>query len=59
MASFVNIFSKSVGCLLVFCIVSSAVPELLRLIRFHLFIFVFISVTSVDGSKDIAVIDLH
>ena len=41
-ASFANIFSQSVGCLFILFMVSFAVPKLIRLIRFHLFIFVFI-----------------
>ena len=41
--SFEIIFSHSIGCLF-FLMVSSAVQKLLSLIRFHWFIFVFISV---------------
>ena len=41
--SFANIFSHSVGCLLVLLIVSIAVQELLSLIGSYLFIFTFIS----------------
>ena len=37
-ASFANIFSHSVGCLLVLLMVSFAVQNLLSLIRSHLFI---------------------
>ena len=40
---FANIFSHSVGCLLVLFIVSFAVQKLLSLIQSHLFIFAFIS----------------
>ena len=39
------IFSHSEGCLLTVLIVSFAVQKLLSLIRSHLFIFVFISIT--------------
>ena len=48
-----NIFSHSVGCLFVLFMVSLAVQKLLSLIRSHLFIFVFISVTLGGGSKKI------
>ena len=41
--AFANIFSQSVGCLFVLFMVSFAVQKLVNLIRFHLFIFVFIS----------------
>ena len=51
LASFANIFSHSVGCLFVLFMVSFAVQKLL--IRFHLFIFVFISITLEDESKKI------
>ena len=43
--SFAIIFSHSKGCLFTLLIVSFAAQKLLRLIRFHLFTFVFISVT--------------
>ena len=54
-ASFENILSHFIGCLfiLVLFMVSSAVQKLLSLIKSHLFIFVFISVTLGDGSKKI------
>ena len=39
-ASFANIFSHSVGCLLILFMVSFAVQKLVSLIRSHLFIFV-------------------
>ena len=39
--SFVNIFSRPVGCLLILFMVSFAVQKLLSLIRPHLFIFYF------------------
>ena len=48
--SFAIIFSHSEGCLLALFIVSFAVQKLLSLIRSHLFIFVFISVTPGGGS---------
>ena len=51
--SFANIFSHSEGCLFVLFIVSFAVQKLLSLIKSHLFIFVFISVTLGVGSKKI------
>ena len=51
-ASFVNIFSHSEGCLFILFMVSFAVQKLLSFIRSHLFIFVFISIT-LDGSKKI------
>ena len=51
-ASFANIFSHSEGCL--FCLwVFFAVQQLLRLIRSHLFIFVFIFITLGGVSKKI------
>ena len=48
--SFVIIFSHSKGCLFTLFIVSFSVQKLLNLIRSHLFIFVFISVTLEGGS---------
>ena len=55
--SFVNIFSHSVGCLLILFMVSFAVQKLLSLIRTHLLIFALISITVGGGSKkDIAAI---
>ena len=36
---FANIFSHSVSCLFILCMVSFAVQSLLSLIMFHLFIF--------------------
>ena len=42
-ASFANIFSQSIGCLLVLFIVSFAVQKRISLIRSHLFVFPFIS----------------
>ena len=48
--SFSIIFSHSAGCLFTLLIVFFAVQKLLSLIRFHLFTFVFISVTLGVGS---------
>ena len=48
--SFAIIFSHSEGCLFTLLIVSFAVQKLLSLITFHLFTFVFISVTLGSGS---------
>ena len=50
MVSFVVIFSHSEGCLFTLFIVSFVVHKLLSLIRSHLFIFVFISITLGGGS---------
>ena len=50
---FANIFSHSVGILLVLFMVSFAIQKLLSLIRSHLFIFVFIFITLGGGSKRI------
>ena len=52
-SSFANIFSHSVGCLFVLFMISFAVQKLLSLIRSHLFIFAFISITLGDWSKKI------
>ena len=52
-ASFVNIFSHSEGCLFISFMVFFAVQKLLSLIRSHLFIFDFISITLGGGSKRI------
>ena len=52
-ASFVNIFSHSKGCLFVLFMVLFAVQKLFSLIRSHLFIFVFIFITVRVGSKKI------
>ena len=49
--SFAIIFSISVGCLFVLLMVSFAVQKLVSLIRSHLFIFVFISITLGDWPK--------
>ena len=48
--SFAIIFSHSEDCLFTLLIVSFAVQKLLSLIRFHLFVFVFISITLGGGS---------
>ena len=48
--SFAIIFSHSEGCLFTLFVVSFAVQQLLSLIRPHLFIFVFISITLGGGS---------
>ena len=47
-ASFTNISSHSVDCLVVLLMISFAVQKLLSLIRCHLFIFLFISMTVGD-----------
>ena len=49
-ASFAIIFSHSEGCLFPLLIVSFVVQKLLSLIRSHLFIFAFISITLGGGS---------
>ena len=49
--SFANIFSHSVGCLFVLFRVCFAVQKLFRLIRFHLFIFLFIVNALIGGSE--------
>ena len=46
------IFSHSEGCLFTLFIVSFAVQKLLSLIRSHLFIFYFISITLEGGSLE-------
>ena len=48
--SFAIILLHSVHCLFTLLMVSFAVQKLLSLIRFHLFTFVFISITLGDGS---------
>ena len=52
-ASFTNIFSHSMGCLFILFMVYFALQELLSLIRFHLFIFAFVSIILGGGSKKI------
>ena len=49
-SSFPIIFSHSEGHLFTLLIVSFIVKKFLSLIRFHLFIFAFISITLGDGS---------
>ena len=49
-ASFAIIFSHSEGCLFTLLIVSFVVQKLLSLVRSHLFIFAFISITLGAGS---------
>ena len=49
-ASFAIIFSHPEGCLLTLLIVSFVVQKLLILIRSHLFIFAFISISLGGGS---------
>ena len=49
-ASFSIIFFKSEGCLFTLLIVSFVVQKLLNLIRSHLLIFAFISITLEGGS---------
>ena len=44
-ASFASISSQSVGCLFVLPMVSRAVQKFVNLIRSHLFIFVFMSIS--------------
>ena len=48
--SFANNFSHSEHCLFTFFVVSFVVQKLLGLIRSHLFIFAFISITLGGGS---------
>ena len=50
-AGFTNIFSHSLGCLFILCMVSFALHKLVSLIRFHLFIFAFISIALRDWPK--------
>ena len=54
-ASFAIIFSHSEDCLFTLLIVFFIVQKLLSLIRSHLFIFSFISITFRGGSEDFAV----
>ena len=53
---YTNIFSHSIGCLFVLLMISFTVQKLLGLIRYHLFIFAFISFTFGDTQKDITAI---
>ena len=48
--SFAIMFSHSEGCLFILLIVSFVVQKVLSLIRSHLFIFAFISITLGGGS---------
>ena len=52
LALFANIFSQSVSCLFILFIASFAEQKLLSLIRSHLFIFVFISITVGDWIQE-------
>ena len=52
-ASFANILSHSEGCLFVLFMVSFAVQAFLNLIKSHLLIFAFISITLGGWSKKI------
>ena len=54
-ASFAIIFSHSEDCLFILFMVSFAIQKLLRLIRSHLLIFVFIFITLGGGLKNIFV----
>ena len=50
-ALFASILSHFKGCLFILFMASFAVHKLLSLIRSHLFIFAFISITLEDGAK--------
>ena len=52
-APFANIFSNPIGCLFTLSMISFAIQKVISLIRFHLFIFVFISFALVEWSKKI------
>ena len=52
-ASFANIFSQSVDCLFVLCMIFFAVQKLVSLIRSHLFILAFIFVALGGWTKKI------
>ena len=52
-ASFVNIFSHSEGCVFILFIVSFAVQKILSLISSHLFILIFIFITLGGRFKEI------
>ena len=54
--AFANIFSHSVGFLYFLYMVAFSVQELLSLIKFHLFIFVFIFATLGPVQKDVATV---
>ena len=49
--TFASIFSYSVGCLFILSMVPFAMQKLLSLIRFHLFICAFLSLSLGDRSK--------
>ena len=49
--SLANIFSHSIGCLFILFMVSFAVQKRISLIRSHLLIFTFVSISLRDGSK--------
>ena len=51
--SLANIFSHSVGCLIVLSMISFAVQKLLSLIRPHMFILTFLSFALGDKSKNV------
>ena len=54
--SFTSIFSQSVGCPFILFMVSFAMPKLISLTGFHLFIFAFVSIALEDWpSKKIIV----
>ena len=53
--SFANMFSHSVECLFILCMVSFAIQKLLNLIRSRLFLFAFISFALGNRSKTIAI----
>ena len=55
-ALFANIFFE--GCLLILFVVSFAAQKLLGLVRFHLFILVFIFIILGDGSKKISPLEV-
>ena len=50
-STFANIFFQSAGCLFIVFIVSFAMQKLISVIRSHLFIFAFISISLKDWSK--------
>ena len=52
-ALFACVFSHSESCLFILFMVSFAVQKFLSLIRFHLFIFVFVFITLGGGLKKI------
>ena len=52
-SKFANIFSHSTSCIFISSMVSFAVQKLLSLIRFHLFVFAFISFALGDWSRKI------